>query len=492
MASKKDYQARMAHALLCESQIKTFQNTSLEGSDSSSLDFFQKSPADWMAVINAYKEAFAIYADFNKELHAKALWRTLHDFFQTFDLFTSDFGIHLLLSVRESYQWLIDASPEIRQQLDQGLRRAIQTKLFAHEMDFWLLLNTRDFMRNLAETENERRSLDQEQCQTLILGAQLSFHCGNWPNAESWLRRAAQISKDRLGNDTEAGHLLQMISTIAGIRDQSRQNHSPEPSNIVQSLEGILQRSLQQQYAQRFLPSVDELVAEYAEKTDKFAKLIQDKRFTIHSDLIDERVLRYNGLLSRLPSQIQDNNGNMRGMIGNREQLIIQVIIEIVESITLLFQSWQAEGYLNEQSINNTLYGLNPNYSWDIYRVGIARYIQGDFISAIHVMIPQFENILRHVIRNNGIPTKKLHKSKPGEQLINDLINPQNTEVQQILGLGLYEVIYWYFVSSDSIFGYRHKMAHGWMDSASCNAELAAMTLWATMRVCACSSSTSI
>ena len=71
----------------------------------------------------------------------------------------------------------------------------------------------------------------------------------------------------------------------------------------------------------------------------------------------------------------------------------------------------------------------------------------------------------------------------PGEVLLNDLIHPNNTEMQELLGAGLFDLIYWYLVNSASPFGYRHKVAHGWIRPEDCDIQLSAMTIWLTLKV---------
>ena len=67
--------------------------------------------------------------------------------------------------------------------------------------------------------------------------------------------------------------------------------------------------------------------------------------------------------------------------------------------------------------------------------------------------------------------------------LLNDLINPSNVETRELLGEGLFDLIYWYLVNSSSYFGYRHKIAHGWIHPEDCNLQLSAVTIWLTLKV---------
>jgi hypothetical protein len=97
--------------------------------------------------------------------------------------------------------------------------------------------------------------------------------------------------------------------------------------------------------------------------------------------------------------------------------------------------------------------------------------------------VPQFENVVRTSAEIAGVDIKKFKGGVPGDVLLNDLINPNNTEVRELLGEGLFDLIYWYLVNSSSPFGYRHRIAHGWIRPEDCDLQLSAMIIWLTLKV---------
>jgi hypothetical protein len=255
--------------------------------------------------------------------------------------------------------------------------------------------------------------------------------------------------------------------------------------NIVESLEVILRKAMQEQHSERFLPPLEQLVADYELEEDKLSRLLADERLLLDKPKIEERAAKYRGkgLLGWIPSQFVDSQGNPRGDFDADARFIVQYVAEVVEAIGTLFNTWQERGYFTESHIARLLKQIGPYYDWRIYEAGLSRHFQSDFVCATHTLVPQFENIVRTSTQVAGIDIKKFKSGVPGDVLLNDLINPNNTEMQELLGEGLFDLIYWYLVNSSSPFGYRHKIAHGWIRPEDCNSQLSAMTIWLTLKV---------
>jgi hypothetical protein len=394
-------------------------------------------------------------------------------------------------------------APGTQDQLKTALRVAIGQKLLQKEMEFWLLLSALNLSRDLASDDSERRTVDISLCQVMELGAQVSFRRGNFDNAEGWYRDAARIAQDKVGNTEWASHLLQIAGNIQQIRTgrlpsstfvQAMQSEAPSSPghvealrqmDIVESLEVILHKAIEGQHSERFLLSVDELVADYESEEDKLSKLLADERLLLNKSKIEERVDKYRdkGLLGALSNQFVDSQGNPRGDFDTNARFTVQYVAEIAEAIRVLFNTWQKKGYLTESRIVHLLGHLGSYHDWRIYKVGLSQHFQSDFVSATHTLIPQFENVVRASAQVTGIDIKKFKRGVPGEVLLNDLINPSNTEMRELLGEGLFDLIYWYLVNSGSPFGYRHKIAHGWIQPEDCDLQLSAMAILLTLKV---------
>ena len=308
----EEYKTKMAHAENCEQVIARFR----EGDDPTKpirLNFASKTQHDWQEVVRSYQEAFDIYRDFNQQEKAKSLFDNLLDLVQTCDEFTSSLAIQLLSTLKSSYTWMEQVVPGTQEQLKTALRVAIGQRLLQKEMEFWLLLSALNLSRDLASDDSERRTVDISLCQVMELGAQVSFRRGNLDNAEGWYRDAARIAQDRVGDTEWANHLLQIAGNIQQIRArrlpssafvqamQSEAPSSPEyveamhQMDIVESLEVILHKAMEEQHGERFLPLVEELVADYESKEDKLSTLLADERLLLNKSKIEEREAKYRG-----------------------------------------------------------------------------------------------------------------------------------------------------------------------------------------------------
>lgn len=498
----EEYRTKMAHAENCEQVISRFR----EGDDLSKpirLNFASKTQHDWQEVVRSYQEAFYIYRDFNQREKAKNLFDNLLDLVKTCDEFTSSLAIQLLSTLQNSYKWMEQVAPGTQDQLKIALKVAIGQKLLQKEMEFWLLLSALNLSRDLASDDLERRTVDISLCQVMELGAQVSFRRGNLDNAEGWYRDAARIAQDRVGNTELANHLLQITGNIQQIRArrspspafvqaiQSEAPSSPEyvkamhQMDVVESLEVILHKAMEEQHGERFLPPVEELIADYEAEEDKLSKLLSDERLLLNNSKIGEREAKYRGkgLLGWIPGPFVDSQGNPRSDFDTKARFTVQYVTEIAEAIGAMFNTWQEKGYLTESHIAHLLGHLGSYYDWRIYKAGLSRHFQSDFVCAAHTLIPQFENVVRTSAQVAGFDIKKFKSGVPGDVLLNDLINPNNTEMRELLGEGLFDLIYWYVVNSGSPFGYRHKIAHGWIRPEDCDSQLSAMTIWLTLNV---------
>lgn len=500
----EQYRAKIAHAEDCERVIARFRSDDdLEGAIFR-LNFVGKAQRDSQEVVRAYQEALDIYRRFNQQEKARDLLDSLFDLVHTCDEFTSSLAIRLLSTVRNSCEWLeAQVVPGTRDRLNTALRTAVRLKLLQKEMEFWALYDALGFLRDLASDEVERRTVDVFLCQLMELGAQFSFVRGNRDNAEGWYRDAARIAQDRVGDAESAAHLLQMASSVQQVRvgqppgpafiwimraeDPSSPDHveAIRQMGIAENLEVMLHKAEEEQHRERFLPPVEELLADHEGRKDKLAALLEDERLSLSRPKIEERVARYQGqgLLAWLPGQFVDSQGNHRGDFDATARFTIQYASEVAETIGAFFGAWQERSHLTESQIAHVLRRTAPYYDWRIYEAGLSRHFHADFVCATHTLISQFEHVVRASAQTAGIDVKKFKGGVPGEVLLNDLIRPNNTEMQELLGEGLFDLVYWYLVNSVSPFGYRHKVAHGWVYPEECDLQLSAMTIWLTLKV---------
>lgn len=502
-----DYRAEMAKAETHEQVIARFRADDDALGTPGGLNFASKAQRDWQEVVDCYRGAMSIYCSYNQQDKAKDLLAGLLHLAQTCDQFVSSLAIQLLVTLdRDTVKWLQQIEPGTGDKLKVSLSRAIGQKLLQHEMDFWLLRNALELLRDLAEDDHERREVDVAMCGTMELAAHICHARGKLDGAEAWYRDAARIAQDRAGNAERAAHLLEAAGKIQRKRlerqpsaafiqaMESKAPSSPEyveamsQMGISESLNVLALKEMQEQDKERFLPPFEQFQAEYATEDDKLAKLLADERLLLDVVAVEAQAAKYRGkgLLGFISSGFVDARGNPRGDLGTDDWFIVQYVCEIAEIVGPLFRVWQEAGELVMEDIVAPLKQFGPRYDWSIFEAGLCRYFERDYICASHTLIPQFENVVREWARDAGVKVKRFKGGVPGEALLNDLINPGNTGMRSRLGAGLFDLIYWPFVNDVGPFAYRHKVAHGWIRPEQCDTEyLSEMSICLTLGVIA-------
>lgn len=96
-----------------------------------------------------------------------------------------------------------------------------------------------------------------------------------------------------------------------------------------------------------------------------------------------------------------------------------------------------------------------------IFALGFAKLIQGDMISATHILVPQLENSLRYVLNNRGASTAKLNVDLTQEdQSLSQMYSNRKRELEQAFGVdGTYILHLLFNLKGGPML--RHEMAHG-------------------------------
>ena len=113
-----------------------------------------------------------------------------------------------------------------------------------------------------------------------------------------------------------------------------------------------------------------------------------------------------------------------------------------------------------------------------IYALGLARFLQGDMVSACHLLFPQLENSLRHVLSDAGIDTSKLDEELLQEdRSLSGLLSNRREQLESVFGIDLIYTI-------DLLFNLkggpclRHEIAHGKLASGACYLHSSIYACW--------------
>jgi hypothetical protein len=125
-----------------------------------------------------------------------------------------------------------------------------------------------------------------------------------------------------------------------------------------------------------------------------------------------------------------------------------------------------------------------PQLQAPLYALGFARFFQGDLASAAHLLIPQLEPSLRHILKAHGTdPTKRRDDAIEEDRSLDAIISNHRAELNDILGAPLLEEL-------DRVFNVkpgpalRHDVAHGQMSAGQCYSADVIYACWLLYRVC--------
>lgn len=127
---------------------------------------------------------------------------------------------------------------------------------------------------------------------------------------------------------------------------------------------------------------------------------------------------------------------------------------------------------------------LVPSDRADVFALGFTRFFQGDFISAVHLLVPQLENSVRHVLSEGGEETSRIlnDMTQESRSLPSMLDNCRET----LEGIFSPAMVF----DMDNVFVFkggpkiRHSVAHGLISGAECSSADAIYACWFIYRLC--------
>lgn len=470
---------------MCENFIKQFRanddvSTNLFGR---ARNFAAKADDDQLEVVQHYKKAIEIYCKLNKKEESIRLVKSLLTLVDTSYNGTINFAILLLLALKDVIDSLENFREGTKKEVRERLQNLIIRKLEEQHLDFWLLRSAIYGARKMAGGNRDiEDDIDQLRCEILPLEAHNSLIVENLGHAAACYSEVAQVAQ-QLGNKEQSQKFLQQASEI-NLRIHAQPFHS-DP--VTEGLNQIASQIIHNITAEQFLPSPEEMKNEYDSIENKLGHLLQDKHLLIKDDVLSEEAEKYgNNFLFSIPAQYLDQYGNPRNdrqLISLLEETYLRQVINI---IGYLFWSWQDDDLLKETDITDFLLtsSLSEKYDWRIFRQGLSRHFERDYIGSVHILMPQFENILRRWAEEADISVKKLNANAKGtnwgQKLLGDLLS--NADIKRNLGDDLVRVIKLYLDTNEP-FGFRHKVAHGFIPADSCDVVLSSMIIWLTLMV---------
>jgi hypothetical protein len=195
-----------------------------------------------------------------------------------------------------------------------------------------------------------------------------------------------------------------------------------------------------------------------------------------------ERMKTATPLLSMIPIKVVDRTGRPVATIGTDEDSEGRLLQELARTIGFFqsFLSYTISAITEEfrpttDDIIAYLYEspLFLESRRSILREGLAAYLSKDHLKAIHILVPQIEEMLRTLLVLMGIPPQKSVRGHPG---ITDVKNMNDalgdTRVQAVLTENVWRYLTVLYVDKRG-FNVRNDLAHGLMPAEAFNQSIA-------------------
>lgn len=112
---------------------------------------------------------------------------------------------------------------------------------------------------------------------------------------------------------------------------------------------------------------------------------------------------------------------------------------------------------------------LMPEENLEIVAVGIERYFSEDYVSAIHILVPQLEAVIRKMFEKAGFPTTTVIREKTQEQTLSGFL--KRPDVKSTFGEGITTFLDIVLTAQDGL-NLRNEVAHGLIKKEVCSKEL--------------------
>ena len=207
-------------------------------------------------------------------------------------------------------------------------------------------------------------------------------------------------------------------------------------------------------------------------------------------------------LLNIIPMSVHDDEGKLvaksPGMMGTKNEEEIAIRHGIVRNEALRRQIVTSGGIeparrtiMAEHPLSLIHFGpivemspfIPPEHS-ETFAVGFMRFFGGDYISALHILVPQLENSLRYVLKQAAVDTSLIKTDMTQEnRTISTLLEKDRARLDKILGPSIvFEVENLFdFRGGPSI---RHGIAHGMLSDGVMMGHDTAYSCWFIFRLC--------
>ncbi len=362
-----------------------------------------------------------------------------------------------------------------------------------------------------AETFAKSNEIDHYESHDLWeLAAQTHRQTGNKNDRDRCLNEAAEThvaiadANDGRGM-IAASSIMDAIKALQQLPDTQQRRHELKEKLIyaqssVREEMGVISTQFDiteyVEYAQKNVSGIT-----LAQALRRFADLVQSPD---PNELHDEarRIAEQNPILSMLPSTHVDEDGNviakspgsladaedsdlaLRHLIVRNENLRRHIDVQgLIEPARQIIQSEHSIDRCDLRPIVE-MTPFVPADRVDLVTTGLTRFFGGDFFSALHILVPQLEHSLRHILKLAGVEPSAI-KSDMTQQsrTLSVMLDKERKSLEKILGTAIvFEIeILYDFRGGPAL---RHELAHGLITDAQCNGSDSIYACWFIYRLC--------
>ncbi|MCY4349719.1 MAG: hypothetical protein OXC25_07720 [Thiotrichales bacterium] len=190
-------------------------------------------------------------------------------------------------------------------------------------------------------------------------------------------------------------------------------------------------------------------------------------------------------VVAKSPGMLGDSNARdtaLRYLISRHEALRRQTDVQgLIKPGRHLIQS----EHLLDQSHLRLLMAWTPCVPADrvdLVTTGLARFFGGDYFSALHILVPQLEHSLRHILKQAGMDPSTIHSDMTQEvRTLSVMLDKERGALQGILGAAIvFEIENLFDLRAGP--SLRHQVAHGLVSAGDCYATDAIYACWFIFR----------
>lgn len=150
--------------------------------------------------------------------------------------------------------------------------------------------------------------------------------------------------------------------------------------------------------------------------------------------------------------------------------------------LDVTFGVFRDEGGLDVDALSEVLQGspFIDGGAVEILEVGLERYLSGDYVSAMHVLIPQLEDVLRATLRRLGGSTTSIRDGVTRESDLGQVLSAN--ELGELLGEDMIFYLRYLLVEQLGM-NLRNSVAHGLIRKSECTGQVAALVLLSLFRL---------